>query len=128
AFERMGYVLACGAGSLLASLWSAPIVQTHGLCGLSGIAHGLMAITSLDQMTGPTDKTIRRAGAVTFIIVVTKSIIEAFTGRIVFESLHFGALGSPVAVCHAGGVLAGLDAWMITQWLPTRLASRTASV
>src|SRR5437867_94604 len=37
-FERMGYVLACGTGSLLASLWSAPIIQTHGLCGLSGIA------------------------------------------------------------------------------------------
>src|SRR2546425_3933621 len=123
-FERMGYVLACGAGSLLASLWSAPIIQTHGLCGLSGIAHGLMAIASLDQMTGPTDKTIRRAGAVTFIIVVTKSIIEAFTGRIVFESLHLGALGSPVAVCHAGGVLAGLGAWVIAQLHGTSLASR----
>jgi len=40
AFERMGYVLACGAGSLLASLWSAPIVQTHGLCGPPGSLTG----------------------------------------------------------------------------------------
>ena len=125
AFGRIGYVLVCGAGSLLASLWCSPIVQTRGLCGLSGIAHGLMAITSLDQMTGPTDKTVRRAGAVTFIIVITKCIIEAVTGRIVFENLHFGALGTPVAVCHAGGVLAGLAAWAIAQWLHTCLASRT---
>ncbi len=125
AFERIGYVLVCGAGSLLASFWCSPIIQTRGLCGLSGIAHGLMAITSLDQMTGSRDKTLRRAGAVTFIIVITKSIFEAVTGRIVFENLHFGALGSPVAVCHAGGVLAGLGAWAIAQWLRTRLASRT---
>ena len=112
-FERMGYVLACGTGSLLASLWSAPIIQTHGLCGLSGIAHGLMAISALDRMNGRTDKTLQRAGAATFIIVVAKSIIEAATGRIVFESLHFGALGSPVAVCHAGGVLGGLVVMVI---------------
>lgn len=108
AFERMGCVLACGAGSLLASVWSAPIIQTRGLCGLSGIAHGLMAISALDQMKAPTDKTLQRAGAATFIIVVAKSMVEAATGRIVFEGLHFGALGTPVAVCHAGGVLGGL--------------------
>ena len=127
AFERMGYVLICGAGSLLASLWSAPIIQTHGLCGLSGIAHGLMAISALDQMNGRTDKTLQRAGAATFIIVVAKSIIEAATGRIVFESLHFGALGSPVAVCHAGGVLGGLAAWVIVEVSGAILASRTAT-
>ena len=126
-FERMGYVLACGAGSLLASLWSAPIIQTHGLCGLSGIAHGLMAISALDQMNGPTDKTLQRAGAATFIIVVVKSIIEAATGHIVFESLHFGALGSPVAVCHAGGVLGGLVVMVIVQVSGTILAPHTTT-
>src|SRR3989442_3221466 len=124
-FERMGYVLACGAGSLLASLWSAPIVQTHGLCGLSGIAHGLMAFSALDQMNTTTEKTLQRAGAATFIIVVAKSIIEAATGRIVFESLHFGALGSPVAVCHAGGVLAGLVVMVVVQVSSAILAWRT---
>ncbi len=126
-FARMGYVLACGTGSLLASLWSSPIIQTHGLCGLSGIAHGLMAVSALDQMKATTDKTLRRAGAATFIIVVAKSIIEAATGRIVFESLHFGALGSPVAVCHAGGVLAGLGVWVVVQVSSAILASRTTT-
>ena len=108
AYGRMGCVLACGAGSLLASVWSAPIIQTQGLCGLSGIAHGLMAISALDLMKAPADKTLQRAGAATFIIVVAKSIVEAATGRIVFEGLHLGKLGTPVAVCHAGGVLGGL--------------------
>jgi len=126
-FGRMGCVLACGAGSLLASLWSAPIIQTRGLCGLSGIAHGLMAIAALDQMNGPADKTLQRAGAATFTIVVTKCIIEAVTGRIVFESLHFGALGSPVAVCHAGGVLGGLVVMVIVRVSGTILASRTTT-
>ena len=84
-----------------------------------------MAISALDQMNGPTDKTLQRAGAATFIIVVVKCIIEAATGRIVFESLHFGALGSPVAVCHAGGVLAGLSLWVIVQVSTAIPASRT---
>jgi hypothetical protein len=48
-----------------------------------------------------------------FIIVVGKSIIEAVTGHVVFEGFHFGALGCPVAVCHAGGILGGLGAWLI---------------
>jgi len=115
AFERMTCVFACGAGSLLTSLWSAPVVQTLGLCGLSGIAHGLLAVSALDQMKGPMDKTLQRAGAAAFIIVVAKSIIEAATGRIAFEYLHFGALGSPIAVCHAGGVLGGVGFWLIVQ-------------
>jgi len=127
AFERMGCVFVCGAGSLLTALWSAPILQTHGLCGLSGIAHGLMAVSALDQMKGTLDKTLRRAGAVTFIIVVAKSIIEAATGRIAFEYLHFGALGTPVAVCHAGGVLGGVGAWLIVQASGVIRSSRTPS-
>ena len=39
--ERLGFVAAAGAGGLLAAWWLAPIVFTRGLCGLSGVAHGL---------------------------------------------------------------------------------------
>src|SRR5437867_2859791 len=49
-FERVGYLLASGAGSLLVSLWAAPLVQTRGLCGLSGIAHGLMTVSALGML------------------------------------------------------------------------------
>jgi len=114
-FERLGYLLACGAGSVLVSLYVTPMVQTHGLCGLSGIAHGLMAISALDVVTTATDKTVRRAGILTLVVVLLKSIIEAATGHVVFEALHFGALGTPIAVCHAGGVLGGLIVWMLAR-------------
>jgi len=127
AFERMGFVFAGGAGSLLTALWNAPILQTHGLCGLSGIAHGLMAVSALDQVKGSLDKNLRRAGAATFSIVVAKSMIEAATGRIAFEYLHFGALGSPVAVCHAGGVLGGVGAWLFVQASGAIRSSRKTS-
>jgi hypothetical protein len=86
-----------------------------------------MAISALDQMNGPTDKALQRAGAATFIIVVAKSIIEAATGHIVFESFHLGSLGTPVAVCHAGGVLGGLVVMVIVRVSGTILASRTTT-
>ncbi|PYK97401.1 MAG: rhombosortase [Verrucomicrobia bacterium] len=124
-FGRIGCLLACGATSLLVSLWAAPLVQTHGLCGLSGIAHGLMTISALEMVRAPDDKTVRRAGMITLILVVTKCVLEAATGHIVFERFHFGALGSPIAVCHAGGALGGLGAWMMAQRLDSIRRSGT---
>ena len=116
-FERIGYLLACGAGSLLVSCWAAPLVRTHGLCGLSGIAHGLMTLSALEMVKASKDKTLQRAGLFAFVVTVTKCIIEAATGHVMLEGLHFGMLGSPIAVCHAGGVLGGLGAWVIAQRL-----------
>ena len=112
-FQRVGCLLASGAGSLLVALWAAPPVQTHGLCGLSGIAHGLMTISALAMIRTATDKSVERAGIIAFVIVVTKSMVEAATGRVALEALHFGDLGLPIAVSHAGGVLGALVAWAI---------------
>jgi len=111
-FERFTLLLAAGAGSLLVSLWVAPMIQTRGLCGLSGIAHGLAAVSALEMMRGATDKTLWRLGLASLLLVVGKSLVEAVTGHIAFESLHFGQLGVPIAVCHAGGVLGALLAWL----------------
>jgi len=111
-FERFTLLLAAGAGSLLVSLWAAPIIQTRGLCGLSGIAHGLAAVSALEMLSGAKDKTLWRLGLASLLLVVGKSLIEAVTGQIAFESLHFGELGVPIAVCHAGGVLGALLAWL----------------
>jgi len=111
-FERFTLLLAAGAGSLLVSLWAAPAIQARGLCGLSGIAHGLAAVTALEMMRGAKDRTLWRLGLASLLLVVGKSLIEAVTGRIAFESLHFGQLGFPIAVCHAGGALGALLAWL----------------
>jgi rhomboid family GlyGly-CTERM serine protease len=104
---RVGYVVASAAGSLVVSLLCSPQVASVGLCGLSGIAHGLLAISALEMMRS-NDKVIARAGWVTFAIIIGKATIEAITGSVVFDFLHFGNVGTPIAVGHAGGVVGAL--------------------
>ena len=111
-YERITLLLAAGAGSLLVSLWAAPVIQTRGLCGLSGIAHGLAVVSALETMRGAKNRALWWLGLASFFLVVGKSLLEAVTGRIAFESLHFGQLGLPIAVCHAGGVLGALLTWL----------------
>lgn len=110
--ERFGLVVGAGAGGLLAAWCTAPVVLTHGLCGLSGIAHGLMAVAGL-ELTQSRDRLLRGLGLASFGGVVIKCLIEALTGEIVFASWHLGWLGTPVAVCHAGGVVGALLPWLI---------------
>jgi len=105
---RLAYVIAAGAGSLIASWVASPAISTNGLCGLSGIAHGLMAISAIEMLGG--DRTEWRIGWITLILVVGKGVFEAITGRMLFGFLDFGLLGNPVAVSHAGGILGGLIA------------------
>ena len=110
--RRVLVVLAAGGGSLIAALLFSPAVQTLGLCGLSGIAHGLTAVVSLENLRRETDRLVRSGAVACFIVVVGKCLVEAITGHVVFESWHLGSLGTPVAVCHAGGVLGALSAWL----------------
>jgi len=109
---RIVYVIACGAGSLLTSLWISPVISAQGLCGLSGIAHGLMAVCALEGMENKShDKTDRLVAAVMFVVVVGKSVVEVVNDQVFFQFLHFEMMGHPVAACHAGGVLAGIIAF-----------------
>jgi len=110
--ERLLIVVASGAGSLLAAVFAASAIEAHGLCGLSGIAHGLTAVVALELMRNETDRLIRASALVFFLVVVGKSIVEAMTDNILFASWHLGSLGTPIAVCHAGGVLGALFAWL----------------
>ena len=108
--RRLLYVAACAAGSLGVSLLSSPLAS--GLCGLSGIAHGLMAISALEIMRSD-DRTLRHAGIACFLVVVIKSLYEGFTGQIAFNFLHFGSIGNAVAICHAGGILGGITCYAV---------------
>lgn len=114
--RRLLLVAACATGSLGASWVSSPL--TGGLCGLSGIAHGLMAVSALEMMHSE-DCTLLRASIICFWIVVLKSILEAFTGQVLFSVLHFGPVGAPVATCHAGGVLGGLMVFVLIRSNPS---------
>ncbi|MBN2703314.1 MAG: rhombosortase [Pontiellaceae bacterium] len=88
-----------------------------GLCGLSGIAHGLMAVSGL-QLIRSTDSSIRKAGWICTAMITTKSLIEAITGHVLFSALHLGPVGTPVASTHLGGVIGGSIAFLLLQQLP----------
>jgi rhomboid family GlyGly-CTERM serine protease len=107
--RRLFYVAAAGAGSLLVPSLTSSGISTHGLCGLSGIAHGLMAVSALEMMmkSGPRSPE-RHAGLLCFLLVVGKASFEALSGRMFLAFLHFGLMGEPVAVSHAGGIIGGL--------------------
>jgi len=112
--HRFLYVFAGGAGSLLLAWAAAPALATSGLCGLSGIAHGLMAVSALEMVGGHArDSAERRIGLISFILVVAKAAFEALTGRLFFPFLDFGLLGTPVAVAHAGGIVGSLIAMLV---------------
>ena len=109
AARRLIYVVAGAAGSLLLSWVTATAISIHGLCGLSGIAHGLMAISAVEMMSDRSPRCAEwRIGAFTFALVVGKAAYEAVTGDILFGFLYFGLVGEPVAISHAGGIVGGL--------------------
>ena len=109
-FVRLAYVVAAAAGSLLASWIASPGALTNGLCGLSGVAHGLMAISAMEMLAG--EKAEMRIGWICLVMVIGKGAFEAISGRMFFGFLDFGLLGSPVAVSHAGGIVGGLIAML----------------
>jgi len=120
---RLAFVFFGAAASLLVS-WACTGLD-GGLCGLSGIAHGLMAVSGLELVSRhPPDSAKRRLGLITFVLVDTKAAVEAVTGRMCFSFLEFGLLGQPVAVAHAGGVIGSLLALAFLSngfrfsWLP----------
>jgi rhomboid family GlyGly-CTERM serine protease len=108
--RRLAYVFAAGTGSLLLS-WVAAPNPANGLCGLSGIAHGLMAVSALELiMAGASGSPERRVGWISLGLVMVKAAFEALTGRMFLAFLDFGMLGTPVAVSHAGGIVGALVA------------------
>jgi len=109
--KRLLTVGICGFCGLLAPLLFSPDIYSQGLCGLSGMAHGLMAFSGLEMMR---DKSTAKIGFCCLAIVVAKSIYEAATGTVFFSFLLFGLCGIPIAVCHAGGVLGGLVSFLLT--------------
>lgn len=111
---RLAVIVAAGVGSLAAATIAAPDLALTGLCGLSGIDHGLMAFASLEMIfLSQGDRQTAKVGLISLVLVVVKSGWEALTGTAFLSFLHFGLMGSPIAVDHAGGVLGGVVAFWI---------------
>jgi len=104
---RLFYLGACAVGSLSLCLVLSPDVRANGLCGLSGVAHGLMAIAALEMLTGKD----RWLGTVCLALVMTKSVFEVLGNEVLFTSLHFGQIGNAIPAAHLGGVLGGIAAF-----------------
>jgi hypothetical protein len=91
--------------------------SNQGLSGLSGIAHGLMAFSALEMVYLSRQ---RMWGWGSLIIVVSKSLYELASGQVFFDFMHMGLCGSPVAACHAGGVLGGILAFVMNCFINRR--------
>ncbi len=110
-WRRLAAIGASALGSLMAALTS-PVICSNGFGGLSGVAHGLMAISAVEMIRGaaPWERWI---GWCSLVLVVAKAGFEASTGIVALKFLHFGMLGLPVAACHAGGVIGGLAFYLL---------------
>lgn len=107
--KKISYIFICGACSLTAALLFSPLIYKTGLCGLSGIAHGLMAVSALEMIQ---EKDSFRFGLLCFLAVAVKSIYEIINGNVLFSFMHLGLCGYPLAPCHAGGVVGGIFAFL----------------
>ena len=121
--RKLIYMLICGGFSLAAALIFLPEIETRGLCGLSGIAHGLMAFSGLEIMQ--TRKNIW-IGLFSFGLVFIKSIYEFISGNVMFTFMHMGLCGTPLAACHLGGVIGGIICFFIFK-VRTRSISSSAN-
>jgi len=111
--RRLGYVFFAGLGSLSFAWWFSPSISAHGLCGLSGVAHGLMAVSGLEMMTiGSRDTVQKRLGLGLLLMVAGKAAWEWITGISFLGLFHFGLMGTPLVACHAGGVVGGVVGFM----------------
>ncbi len=111
---RALYIVGPGVGTLLMALLADPYITQRGLSGLSGIAHGLMAITAMEMLHHQSQRTW---GWISLLTVVTKSAYELWSGQVFFEFMHMGLCGHPVAASHAGGVLGGLVTYFLVRGL-----------
>ena len=99
---RWLYAAATIAGSLLFPLLASPEIKQLGLCGMSGPAHGLFAITALELILSKKERTL---GILLFSGLMAKTAWEILSGQALFQGLHLGDIGHPILTTHAGGVI-----------------------
>jgi rhomboid family GlyGly-CTERM serine protease len=121
--RRFMLVICAATGSLLLPLAMSSYIYSIGLCGLSGVAHGLAAVSSLEMIQHDRQRSF---GVVLLVGLLIKVTCEIMTGNIIFQSLHFGSVGQPIVSTHAGGVIGGVLGYLIVKKLTSRRESTVA--
>lgn len=110
--RRIGYLVGIHAAVVAAVTVSLPHLQAVGYCGLSGLAHGLMAVWCLERMglfarsqENPADRHEQWIAVGVFVGLLAKSLYEVTVGHVFFESTHLGYVGVPVVASHLAGVV-----------------------
>jgi rhomboid family GlyGly-CTERM serine protease len=98
-----------------------PRLETIGLRGLSGVAHGLMVVCACESIrsNGRQEKIF---GYLVLVGVGAKCVIEQLTGNVMFAKYHLGNVGFPVPSCHVGGAIGGAISYLMI-WLAESLRS-----
>jgi membrane associated rhomboid family serine protease len=117
--SRFATLAASAAGALLFAAFGSEAFWSVGLCGLSGIAHGLMVRQGLELWDSARSPSDRRLAAVVLAGVLGKCLLEAFTGAAFFSQWHLGPLGTPIVICHLGGACGALAHYALQRTLST---------
>ena len=107
--KRLSYIIICGIFSLIAINIQLAQLNINTYCGLSGIAHGLMAIIGLEMIYG--EKETRKAGVIMTAVIISKCLLETLTGTLLLQSYHLGNVGVPITMSHTGGLAGGISAF-----------------
>lgn len=111
--KRFLYVLGANLGCVLGVCLVLPVSNSRGYAGLSGIAHGLMAVWALECICETKDRTIRHIGWITLSIVTIKALIEASFDQVVFAFMHGSLMGHPVGISHISGIVGAVSAYAL---------------
>ena len=120
--KRMAYLLGIHIAVIVGVTASLGHINAIGYCGISGVAHGLMAVWCVERVFGtkttPEQKTEQRIAGVVLLGLVAKCIYEVTVGHVVFESMHLGDVGVPVVASHLAGVVGAVGSFCLLniQW------------
>ncbi len=114
---RWVYFVGCWAGSIIVPLALSTQVYERGICGLSGVAHGLFAITALEMLFYRETKEARTVGRYLFVAVLAKVFWELIPGANLMSRLHLGDVGVPIVTSHLGGIVGGCIAFGVLLFL-----------
>jgi membrane associated rhomboid family serine protease len=117
-WRRVRFTVCSIIMALLVSLGWSEAIWNVGLCGLSGVAHGLATCIALDHLERAAKRDTRIAAAVALAALSAlfgKVAFELSTGGLAWSGWHFGNLGTPIVACHAGGVASAAGLWLLAR-------------